>query len=46
MTSSSAPAIASAIRARDAALARRLIEQDINWGTKVFRDMAANTTPR
>lgn len=35
--------IASAIRARDAALARQLIEQDINWGTQVFRDMAAKS---
>lgn len=34
--------VAGAIRARDAARARQLIEQDINWGTQVFRDMAAS----
>lgn len=28
--------IAEAIRSRDTGLARNLIEQDINWGTKVF----------
>ena len=32
--------IAEAIRARDAARARTLIEKDINWGTKVFPTIA------
>ena len=32
--------IAQAIRARDAAEARRLIELDIGWGTQVFQAMA------
>jgi DNA-binding GntR family transcriptional regulator len=35
--------IAEAIRARDSARARALIEQDINWGTKVFGDMDIGT---
>ncbi len=35
--------IAGAIRARDAARARQLIEQDINWGTQVFKDMAGES---
>jgi len=32
--------IARTIRARDATEARALIERDINWGTKVFGDLA------
>jgi len=32
--------VAGAIRARDGARARQCIEQDINWGTKAFKDMA------
>ncbi|MFP6741889.1 MAG: GntR family transcriptional regulator [Alphaproteobacteria bacterium] len=35
--------VAGAIRVRDSARARQLIEQDINWGTQVFRDMAVES---
>ena len=37
--------IAGAIRVRDGAMARTLIEQDINWGTGVFGDLAATDIP-
>lgn len=32
--------IASAIRARDAARARQLIERDIDWGTRLYEELA------
>ncbi len=33
--------ITQAIRARDSVRARALIEQDINWGTEIYKDLAS-----
>lgn len=35
-------AIARAIRVRDVGLARRLVEQDIGWGTRLFEEIASH----